>query len=195
MGLQWGIYFNQTFIFQVIDGVCRVMTLWPSDEMRRAFGIGLMFIQFFIPFFVLIIFYGKIVWALTRRINTDIMKPKSAISQSENVSNSAVNEAKTSPQATDTGKDMFQLARRNTIKTVLIVGLCFIICWSQNQITYFMYNCAYDLNYNITYIQFTVLMVFLNCTVNPFIYLIKYRDYQEALSEFFHCKLGKRIKQ
>ena len=83
--------------------------------MRRAFGLGILFIQFFIPFFVLIICYGKIVWVLTRRINTDLMKPKSAMSKSEHFSNSAVNEAKTSPQVTDTGKDMFQLARRNTL--------------------------------------------------------------------------------
>ena len=155
--------------------------------MRRAFGLALMFIQFFVPFFVLIICYGKIVWVLTRRINTDLIKPKAAMDKSENVRDSTVNEVKTPTQTIDTGKDMFQLARRNTIKTVLIVGLCFIICWSQNQITYFMYNCGYDLNYNSTYIQFTVLMVFLNCTVNPFIYLIKYRDYQEALNIFFHC--------
>ena len=54
-----------------------------------------------------------------------------------------------------------------------------------------MYNCGYDLNYNSTYIQFTVLMVFLNCTVNPFIYLIKYNDYQEALRKCFYCSKEK----
>ena len=44
-----------------------------------------------------------------------------------------------------------------------------------------MYNLGYKANWNDTYSHFTVLMVFLNCTINPFIYLIKYRDYQEAL--------------
>ena len=93
----------------------------------------------------------------------------------------------TAKQDTDTDKDMFELARKNTIKTLLIVGLCFIICWSQNQVRYLMFNCGYDLNFKSTYYQFTVVMIFLNCTVNPFIYLIKYRDYQEALNIFFHC--------
>ena len=139
-----------------------------------------MFIQFFMPFMVLIICYGKIVWVLTRRINTDLMKGKPSIGNPENGKDPK-------GKATDTGKDKFQLARKNTIKTLLIVGCCFIICWSQNQIIYFMYNCGYNLNFNSTYFQFTIIMAFLNCTVNPFIYLIKYRDYQEALKKFFCC--------
>ena len=114
----------------------------------------------------------------------DFMKSKPAI---DNVSKPTVS-ANAVTQVANTAKDKFQLARRNTIKTLLIVACCFIICWSQNQTIYFMYNCGYDLDFNSTYFQFTIVMVFLNCTINPFIYLIKYRDYQEALKTFFHCK-------
>ena len=150
-----------------------------------------MFIQFFGPVMVLIICHGKIVWVLTRRINTDLMKNKSTTVNSDNICGPTVN-ARTVTQVVDTGKDKFQLARRNTIKTLLIVGLCFIMCWSQNQIIYFMHNCGYKLNFNSTYFNFTILMVFINCTVNPFIYLIKYRDYQKALKIFFHCNKMQR---
>ena len=144
--------------------------LWPSDAVKTAFCIGIMFIQFFIPVLVLIMCYGKIVWVLTRRINTD----------------SGIN-FKGTNQAAETGRDKFQLARRNTIKTLLIVACCFVICWSQNTILYFMYNCGYDINFNTAYYEFTILMVFLNCTVNPYIYLINYRDYQEALKTALCC--------
>ena len=147
-------------------------TLWPSENLKTIVGLGLILIQFFIPLFILIICYGKIVWVLSRRINKDLIENKSTETDKPN---------------TDTGKDKFELARRNTIKTLLIVGLCFIICWSQNQVIYLLYNCGYYLNLSVVYQQFTVLMVFLNCTVNPFIYLIKYRDYQQALKAFFHC--------
>ena len=164
--------------------------LWPSDEVQTIFAIGIICIQLFIPFLILIICYGKIVWVLTRRINTNLIKTTSQSTISKNViKTSAINNSLT--KATDMGRVKFQLARRNTIKTVLIVGLCFIICWSQYEITYFMYNCGYDINYNSTYIQFTVLMVFLNCTINPFIYLIKYKDYQEALRKCFYCSKEK----
>ena len=88
----------------------------------------------------------------------------------------------------DVQKDKFQIARRNTIKTLLIVGCCFIICWSQNQIVYLMFNFGYNLDWNSDYWHFTNLMVFLNCTVNPFVYLFKYIDYQVALKAFFSCK-------
>ena len=89
----------------------------------------------------------------------------------------------------DAHKDKFQLARRNTIKTVLIVGLCFIICWSQSEVFYLMYNFGYPINWNSTYFHYTVLMVFLNSTVNPFIYLINYQDYQIALRKLLNCKI------
>ena len=141
--------------------------------MKTIFGLALMFIQFFIPVIILVICYGKMVWVLTRRINTDLIEDESAMTAKHGREN--------------TGKDKFELARRNTIKTLLIVGLCFIICWSQNQVRYFMHNCGYEIDFRSTYHQLTVLMVFLNCTVNPFIYLVKYRDYQQALKTFFHC--------
>ena len=51
-----------------------------------------------------------------------------------------------------------------------------------------MYNLGYDVDFNSTYWKFSTLMVFVNCTVNPFIYLIKYRDYQQALRELFGCQ-------
>ena len=111
--------------------------MWPSEEVKTVFGLGLLFIQFFIPVMVLIICYGQIIWVLTRRINTDLMKNKSKLTM--NNCDTTVN-VSTITKVVDPGKKKFQLARRNTIKTLLIVGLCFIICWSQNQILFFMYK-------------------------------------------------------
>ena len=179
--------YYRSIIFQVVDGACRVSSGWPSKEVKTVFGIGLLFFQLFIPFIVLTVCYGKILWILTRRINTDLMKTRPVMGNSEHINEPTAN-AKIVKEKTNIVKDNFQLARRNTIKTLLIVGLCFIICWSQNQVIWFMYNCGYDLDFNNTYYQYTILMVFLNCTVNPFVYLIKYRDYQEAFRNFLHCK-------
>ena len=164
------------------------MSSWPNDTVKTVFGFCLITIQFLIPLMVLIICYGKIALVLTRRINKDLMKIECAVNKSEHRSISdPVDNAEIVRRTTDPGKEKFQLARRNTIKTLLIVGICFIICWSQNQVQYLMFNCGFKLDFSSTYHQFTIIMVFLNCTVNPFIYLIKYRDYQEALTFFFHC--------
>ena len=114
------LLFSHSIFFQVIDGYCRAVTLWPNDTVKTAFGIGLMFIQFFIPVMVLIICYGQIIWVLTTRINTDLMKNKSPMDNSDNVCRLTDN-GRTNTKALDLGKEKFQLARRNTIKTLPIV--------------------------------------------------------------------------
>ena len=121
---------------------------------------------------------------LSKRINTGMAD----IKKQGNGHNSDTNDVDKKRNQEDVHKDKFQLARRNTIKTLLIVGLCFIICWSQNEFFYLMYNFGYPLDWNSAYYNFTVLMVFLNSTVNPFMYLIKYQDYQIALRQFLRCK-------
>ena len=72
--------------FQVIEGISRVHYVWPSDEVKTAFGIGIMFVQFFIPFTVPVICYCKIVWMLTNRINIDLITDKSRGSNTEQLS-------------------------------------------------------------------------------------------------------------
>ena len=120
-------------------------------------GVILVCVQFLIPFLILVYCYGRILWTLTRRIST----------YSHHV------QAHT--------KDTFNLARTNTIKTFVLVAICFVICWSNNQVYFLMYTFSYPVNFAGIYYRFTVLMVFLNSTINPFNYLIKYQDYQRAV--------------
>ena len=47
-----------------------------------------------------------------------------------------------------------------------------------------MYFLGYDVDWNGLYFRFCIIMVYINCTVNPFVYLIKYQDYQRALKSF-----------
>ena len=82
----------------------------------------------------------------------------------------------------------FSAARNNTIKTVLLVGICFIVCWVNDEVYYLLHNLGYEADWNSPYFKFCLIMVFLNCTVNPFVYLIKYQDYQKALKEFLGFK-------
>ena len=161
--------------------------------MKTIFGIFILFIEFIIPFKILICCYGKIVWMLSKRINTDMTEVKPQAKKYENKNSENAKDKTTGTDnarmkhLADMHKDKFQLARRNTIKTLILVGLCFIICWSQNEFFYLIYNFGYPLDFNSTYYHFTVLMVFLNCTVNPFTYLFKYQDYQIVLRQFC-CK-------
>ena len=119
--------------------------------------------QFILPLIILLYCYGRIIWMLKGRIDS-------------NFSNSG------------NKSDKFQTAKKNTVETFLLVTICFVICWSNNQINYLMYNLGYHINFNSVYFKLTILMVFFNCTINPFIYLIKYQDYKVALKAFIGYK-------
>ena len=147
-----------------------VYDVWPG-VWYNVFGLLVqLFALFVLPLLILIFCYGRIIWVLHSRITT----------------------RKTDSQSNQ--NDKFELARKNTINTFLLVALCFFLCWSQNQVYYFMYNLGYKADWDSTYYKNTVIMVFLNCTVNPFIYLIKYQDYQKALKNFITCDKDGKAK-
>ena len=72
-------------------------------------------------------------------------------------------------------------ARRNIIQTLAIVGACFVVCHSGSQILFCILNLGFNIDLNATYYRVCVLLSFLNCTVNPFIYALNYRQFQVGL--------------
>ena len=148
------------YFLQVVSGVCVLYDFFPG-VFYSVFAIFIQFLIFLLPLIIIVYCYGRIVWVLYHRINTNTTESQSNLG------------------------DKFLLARKNTIKTFLLVGLCFIIYWIQNQVYYLIFNLGYEVNWNSPYYQYTILMIFLKCTVNPFIYLIKYDDYQKSVEEFY----------
>ena len=155
---------------QVVSGECLIYAFYPNPEIQKFVGLFTVVIAFVIPLMILIYCYGRILWVLTRRLDSQLNN-------------------------TGTQSDVFQLARKNTVKTFLIVAVCFVICWSNNQIYYIMDHLGFHANWNGTYYKFTVLMVFLNCTVNPFIYLVNYQDYQKALKSWLGCLIQENTEE
>ena len=94
----------------------------------------------------------------------------------------------------DNQLDQFQKAKINTIKTFFIISICFVICWANNQVLYLMYNLGFAVDWDGVYVKVGILMAFGNCTINPFLYLIKYRDYQEGLKACFCRRNPKMMK-
>ena len=134
--------------------------------MSSIWGVTMVCIKYIGPVVILIYCYGRIAWILTKRIDYNL---KTTTSTSE---------------VKDAIKLKFLKARNNTIKTVLLVGICFIICWVNDEVYYLMYNLGYEADWNGTYFKFCVAMIYLNCTVNPIVYLLSYQDYHKALREF-----------
>ena len=127
---------------------------------HQIFGVFLVSIEFLIPFLILVLCYGRILWMLSRRMDSNL-------------------------DTRTNRSDTFQVARRNTIKTFLLVGVFFVICWSSSKIYYLIYSFGVPLNWDGIFYKFSVIMAFGNCTINPFIYLIKYKDYQKVLKSCF----------
>ena len=132
-------------MFQVVHGVCFPYTFWPSLLFKSMFGVFLVLIEFLVPFFILVFCYWRIVWILHKRIDSSFDKSGSHI-------------------------DKFYVARKNTLKTFLLIALCYIICWSSVQTYYLMYNLGYEADWDGVFFKCSLLMAFGNCTINPFIY-------------------------
>ena len=168
----WLVFINifiSRFLFQFDPGKC-LFFVYPSKLLKKVFGVIVFLQQFFIPLIILVFCYGKIVWILSRRLDFNTNSGKSQ-------------------------SDKFQLAGTNTIKTMFIVALFFVICLSNTQVYFLMTNLGYEVDWNSQYIQFTMVMSFLNCTINPFTYPFKYQDFHKDLKKSLGCVKFKNVKE
>ena len=88
-----------------------------------------------------------------------------------------------------------QMARKNTLKTFLLISICFVLCWTCTHFNYLLYNIGYAVDFNGAFHKIVVLLAFCNCTINPFVYLFKYKDYKTAVRELFHIKQTQKYGQ
>jgi len=57
----------------------------------------------------------------------------------------------------------------------------FIVCWTPNETLFFLYFLGYTIDYTGWFYHFTVVLVFTNSCINPFIYAAKYGEFQQAV--------------
>lgn len=152
-----------TVVLQVILGSC-IYGIWPwsGHSWDTPLAILLVILQFLSPLIILGFCYGTIMWKLARAT------VPSEISQTHQT-------------------DVYQKARKNVAVTFCIVAFFYAVCWAPHQTIYFMYYLGYPVDWNSVLWHIVIQMVFLNCTINPFIYLVKSADFQNALKEFMTC--------
>ena len=139
------------------------MVFWPSQTVKGIYGVILFMIEYFIPLCILLYCYGRIVWMLTRRIESSL---------GDN----------------DNGTRMFQLARKNTVKTFILISVCFGLGWSCSQFQFLLYNLGHPTDWTGTFFKVATLLAYGNCTINPFVYLVVYKDYQQGLKYLCFCR-------
>ena len=148
----------------VVNGRCLVMSLFYSPFWKKVCGVFLFIFQYFIPIIVFITCYTKIFICLRTGV-----QPETQPNPNEPTSQKA-------------------RARRNVLKTLVIVVLCYIMCNSWNQFLFLSFNFGYHLDYESAFYNFTVIAMFTNSCINPFIYALKYKTFQKEFRKvFFKC--------
>ena len=183
--LAWlvGLGFNAAYMIpssEMQGEECTVFTVWPSETWQKTTGIIIVVLQYFVPLVLIVYAYGRIAYTLK----------KAGQSHHRNEAGGKRQESSASANR----EDRLNRARKNVIKTLALVGVAFVFCWSWNQIYYIMYYLGFEVDFNSTFYHFTVVAVFCNCCLNPIIYSLKYDQFQRALKQVF-CKAGAKDEE
>ena len=81
-----------------------------------------------------------------------------------------------------TGSSGITPAARNATLTSMMVCAALVICLSPNKLALLANSLGYPLDWSGWFYHFTVVLVFTNSCVNPFVYAAKYREFQRAVS-------------
>ena len=168
-----GIVFNTSFIIPtiaVINGTCK--TQWPNKTFQCGFGIFLVHVEYIIPILLQIYLYGRIIFILRNRARggTVIAIPGTSSDRSEST-----------PQINAQNGLSWSRAKRNSLKIAVMVSICFVLCWTCDQVYYLMYFCQEEGYYDIQLFSYLLLPVVANSCINPFIYALQYKSFQGAV--------------
>ena len=145
--------------------VCSAYTAWPNTIAQKATGTVTVMVEFIFP--LILNSFANIHMSIVLKKHTFNNKDDSMSGR---------------------WTERMEKAQRNMVKTLILVFSSYVICWIWNQIYFTLYNFGYhraDLSSN--FYHFTVIAVFCNCCMNPFLYMIKYHQFQKAVKQLFNC--------
>ncbi|KAI0213807.1 Cholecystokinin receptor [Lamellibrachia satsuma] len=97
-----------------------------------------------------------------------------------------VNSVRSTMTTQDALHKQTEKAKKNVLKMLTYVTASYFICWIPNKIYIIMYMLGITSDFGIIY-QSTVILVFINCCINPIIYIAKYNAFKMALTALFRC--------
>ena len=135
---------------------------WPNRMVSQIVGLCTVSTQYFFPMSVLIFCYSRMVWVLRRR--------------GGHVSDSGGHHSRNQSMAR---------ARSNVFKTMALVSLLFVLCWTMNQMYWFLNNLGVSVDTDSDFYKFTVAMIFVNCCTTPIVYIVMYESFQKGIRHVF----------
>jgi len=145
----------------VIDGVCYGLLVWKSETAALIHGIW-----YFASFYVVVIFifvfcYAKILIVIRRQAR--VMASHSG------------------PGSSTCQQTQSNQIQSNVIKTMILVSAFYVILWTPNYIFYLLAHIKPDLTIHYIAYYFSVFLVFLYISANPFIYAVKFNPVRRVL--------------
>ena len=164
MVCEWlfGFAFSASYVIPssgVVGGRCMLYSLYPSLMVQRYVGLLIVTVQYVFPLTVVTVCYAAIFKRLTmsRASGCNPMRENSASVR----------------------------VHRNVVKTLMMVSVCFVICWTPNEVYYAAYNFGLRVEFESTLYNLSVVLVMLNCCCNPLVYSLTYSRFQEAVVDMF----------
>ncbi len=148
-------------------GKCLHFKMYPSLQIQVFVGILAVTLQFFIPLFIITFAYTRLALVLRRGLRT-----------------SGGNDARGTSR---TREHRMLEASKNVFKILFTVSVSFVVCWSPNQILYLMHNFGVRVDFESILYHLSVVLVFLNCCINPIIYCLRYEEFQRELVHQVRC--------
>ncbi len=163
MGLAWfiGFFYKPSFFIPssfVIKSI-PICILTAS----RFLGVFAFFVEYALPVTVIIYCYTQMAMSLKMRVGPDTgINTQMSVCQRQR-------------------QHKMTKIKKNILKTLFIVASCYFICWTGNQVLFLLYNLGAVINFFTVFYHITVTLCFLNTCINPFIYIVRYKQFQHAL--------------
>ena len=87
-----------------------------------------------------------------------------------------------------TQSDKLKKIQMNLLQTCVILMVMFVLCWINHVIRYVLLLGGYFMHLRTTYYPSTALFIILNSCLNPFVYCVRYKEFQDQVKVLFRCE-------
>ena len=165
----------------MLGGHCFVLIFWPSRATARAVACVQIFVKMVMPIVVYSFCYIRIISILHKRFPST----SSTNTTTNWKSNASTHQSsRSSDKRHNPLEKQNEKAKRNVAKTLAIVTACYFICWMPNQIYVILHVTGIISTFGDIY-GLTVILAFVNCCINPIIFIGKYDAFRTGLSLLF----------
>ena len=155
----------------VVVDTCLGFERWPSKYVEVMCGIIILSVAYIVPIILQVYLYGRVFFVIYHRGKSGL---SASITDDE------------ATQVTQNSSRWWK-AQRNALKIAVIVSICFVGCWTIDQISFMMYLINGAKDYDVTFFSYTLILVVANSCINPFIYALQYDSFRRAFRKLI-CK-------